>query len=142
MARSDRHTADRLQKTDRDADGAIHALDAQALEARALEARAETLHSLCQLRKRHFATPALHDGGMAVMLSLLIAECRSFDVGEQSVLLANDMPPLEGGATIDTLVQAGLVVVTGTMPGRRSVGLTPLGSARMRAYIAGFPGPV
>lgn len=69
------------------------------------------------------------------MLTLVIGECQAMTMAEQSVLLANQIAPLEGGALLDTLVQAGLVVATGKMPGQRSVGLTPLGSARMRAYI-------
>lgn len=128
MAHFDRLSADRPDRVEQERDAAC-----------LLEARAEAIHALCQLRKRHFVSTALHDAGMTVMLTLFIAECRSLDAGEQSILLANHIAPLEGAMLLDTLVQAGLVVATGTMPGRRSVGLTPLGSARMRAYIADFP---
>jgi len=41
--------------------------------------------------------------------------------------------------TIETLIHAGLAVVTGENPERRTVGLTPLGSARMRSYIMDHP---
>ncbi|CAN5262917.1 hypothetical protein BH10PSE13_BH10PSE13_13810 [soil metagenome] len=128
MARSDQLSGDRPIRVEQKGDAAS-----------VLETKAEAMHALSQRRKRHFVSTALHDAGMTLMLTLFIAECRSIDAGEQSVLLANHIAPLEGAALIDTLVQAGLVVVTGTMPGRRSVGLTPLGSARMRAYIADFP---
>jgi hypothetical protein len=75
------------------------------------------------------------DNAMSLMLTLFISECQNMAAGEQSIVLANQIAPLEGTALIDTLVQAGLVVATGKMPGRRTVGLSPLGSARMRAYI-------
>jgi len=128
VALFDRLSADRPERVDQKGNAAS-----------ILEAKAEAMHSLWQLRKRHFVSTALHDAGMGIMLTLSIAESRSFDAGEQSVLLANQIAPLEGAALVDTLVQAGLVVATGTIPGRRSVGLSPLGSARMRAYIADFP---
>lgn len=108
-------------------------------EVRAMESKAEQLHNIGRLRARHFVSTALHDASMNLMLTLVISECRGIEAGEQSVLLANRLAPKEGAALIDTLVQAGLAVATGKMPGQRSVGLTPLGSARMRAYIADFP---
>lgn len=137
MARSERQSAERPKGAGRDASSAV-----AAFENRVLEAKAQMLHDVGQLRKRHFVSPVMHDASMTVMLTLFIAECRSLDAGEQSVLLANHLPPREGAALLDTLVQAGLIATTGTMPGRRSVGLTPLGSARMRAYVAGYPEPM
>ncbi|HEX7819416.1 MAG TPA: hypothetical protein VF463_02225 [Sphingobium sp.] len=100
-----------------------------------VETRAVALHNLQRLRMRHFVSPVMADLAMNVMLTLFISECHKMTAGEQSILLANHIAPVEGAVLIDTLVQAGLVVVTGKMPGRRSVGLTPLGSARMRAYV-------
>lgn len=84
----------------------------------------------------------MHDAAMALMLTLFIGECHNVATGEQSLLLANQIAPKDGAVLIDTLVQAGLTVATGEMPGRRSVGLTPLGSARMRAYIADYPAQI
>lgn len=122
------------------AEAPIHADGAEEeLSARALEAKAERMHGLGRLRMRHLGTRIMSDNAMNVMLSLLIAEFRGLSAGEQSIILANYLAPLEGAALIDNLVQAGLTVATGKMPGRRTVGLTPLGSARMRAYISGFP---
>jgi hypothetical protein len=103
---------------------------------RALEARAVALHSLNRLRVRHFVSPALADPAMSLMLTLFIGECQAIMLGEQGVLLANQVESAPGATLLDTLVHAGLIVATGETPGRRSVGLTPLGSARMRAFIA------
>lgn len=104
-----------------------------------LLAKAESLHAIGRYRMRHMGARVMADNAMNLMLSLFINECLDVDAGERGTVLANNMAPLEGAALIDDLVQAGLAVATGKMPGRRSVGLTPLGSARMRAYIAGFP---
>jgi predicted transcriptional regulator len=109
------------------------------LSVRTIEAKAEALHGLGRLRMRHLVARVMADDSMNVMLTLIISECQGMAAGEQSIVLANNLAPLSGAALIDDLVQAGLAVATGKMPGRRSVGLTPLGSARMRAYIAGFP---
>jgi hypothetical protein len=102
---------------------------------RVAEVRAVALHNFHRLRMRHFISPVMAGNAMSLMLTLFISECQNMAAGEQSIVLANQIAPLEGTALIDTLVQAGLVVATGKMPGRRTVGLSPLGSARMRAYI-------
>ncbi|HEX7854926.1 MAG TPA: hypothetical protein VF503_14655 [Sphingobium sp.] len=104
-----------------------------------LQAKAEVLHGLGRLRMRHLVARVMADDAMNVMLTLTISECQDIAAGEQSIILANNLAPLAGAALVDDLVQAGLATATGKMPGRRSVGLTPLGSARMRAYISGFP---
>ncbi|MFT3968023.1 MAG: hypothetical protein QM690_19310 [Sphingobium sp.] len=104
-----------------------------------LETRAEALYALGRLRMRHLVSRIMADDAMNVMLTLFISECRDLSAGEQSIVLANNLAPLAGAALIDDLVQAGLAVATGKMPGKRSVGLTPLGSARMRAYISAHP---
>ncbi|MCE7797597.1 hypothetical protein LWE61_13680 [Sphingobium sufflavum] len=122
---------------DRDVSQPDPAADSAVMAAAVpVEARAVALHNLYRLRQRHFISPAMADDAMGLMLTLFISACQDMAAGEQSLLLANRVAPLAGATLLDTLVQAGLVVVTGKMPGRRSVGLTPLGSARMRAYIA------
>lgn len=104
-----------------------------------LQMRAEALHVQGRFRMPCPVERIMSDNAMSLMLTLVICECQGMTPGERSIVLANNLAPFEGAPIIDTLVQAGLVVATGETPGRRLVGLTPLGSARMRAYIAGFP---
>ncbi len=103
---------------------------------RTLLDQAMRLHRIGRRRARHFGTPLLLDHDMNMMLSLLIAEIEQIVVSEAAVLLANEAPSAAQAALIDNLILAGLAAATGTMPGRRTVGLTPLGSARMRGFVA------
>lgn len=93
------------------------------------------LHRVGRRRARHFGPPLLLDHGMNMMLSLLIAEIEQIVVSEAAILLANEAPADAEPALIDNLILAGLAAATGTKPGRRTVGLTPLGSARMRGFV-------
>lgn len=102
---------------------------------RMLADEAIRLHRIGRRRARHFGVPMLLDHGMNMMLSLLIAEIEQIVVSEDAVLLANEAPADADPMLIDTLVHAGLAAATGTKPGRRLVGLTPLGSARMRGFV-------
>lgn len=104
--------------------------------------RAAALHELGRRRARVMVAPVMADPAMNIMLSLFIAQCQCITVTDKGLLLANDVPPGEGGALLDRLVQAGLIQVTGETPGQRSVGLAPLGSARMRTYICDYPDAV
>jgi hypothetical protein len=104
-----------------------------------LLARATQMHDIGRARARYFPQSIMRDGAMNILLSLFVAECEGISVSEPSLLLANMEGPVSGGCLIDQLVQAGLAQTTGKRPGHRSVGLTPLGSARMRSYLADLP---
>jgi len=105
----------------------------------ALEAKAVRLHTLGRLRGKHFFTPVMADSAMGVMLSLLVGELQSARVSDTALALANMLSRAEAEALIDRLVHAGLAVITGFEPDRRTVGLTPLGSARMRSFVNDHP---
>lgn len=104
-----------------------------------LEAKAAHMHILGRLRGQHFFTPVMADSAMDVMLSLFVGELQSSPVSDTALAVGNLLSRTEADAVIDKLVQAGLAVVTGEMPDRRTVGLTPLGSARMRSFVSDYP---
>ena len=104
-----------------------------------LEAKATRMHMLGRLRAKHFFTPVMADSAMNVMLSLFVGELQSSTVSDTALAVGNMLSPAETDALIDTLVQAGLAVVTAQEPDRRTVGLTPLGSARMRSFVSDYP---
>jgi len=104
-----------------------------------LEAKAAHMHMLGRLRGQHFLTPVMADSAMDVMLSLFVGELQSSPVSDTALAVGNLLSPAEADAVFDKLVQAGLAVVTGEMPDRRTVGLTPLGSARMRSFVSDYP---
>ena len=79
------------------------------------------------------------DSTMGVMLSLFLAELQAVSLTEATLRLVGLLEGGEGRRVLDTLVHAGLAIVTGDNPERRSVGLTPLGSARMRSFISDYP---
>lgn len=105
----------------------------------ALEAKATRMHTLGRLRGKHFFTPVMADTAMDVMLSLFVGELQSSIVSDTALAVANLLNREETDAIIDRLVQAGLAVVTAQEPDRRTVGLTPLGSARMRSFVSDYP---
>ncbi|MCW2351048.1 putative transcriptional regulator [Sphingobium sp. B7D2B] len=104
-----------------------------------LRAKAGRMHMLGRLRSKHFYTPVMADRAMDVMLSLFVGELQSSPVSDTALAVGNMLSPAEAAAVIDKLVQAGLAVVAGEEPERRTVGLTPLGSARMRSYVSDHP---
>ena len=104
-----------------------------------LEAKATRLHTLGRLRGKHFFTPVMADSPMDVMLSLFVGELQSSKVSDTALAVGNLLNREETETIIDKLVQAGLAVVTGFEPDRRTVGLTPLGSARMRSFVSDYP---
>lgn len=104
-----------------------------------VEAKAARLHRLSRLRGKHFLTQVMADSAMDVMLSLLVGELQSSIVSDTALAVGNLLSKEETEAVIDRLVQAGLAVVTGVEPDRRTVGLTPLGSARMRSFVNDYP---
>ena len=76
---------------------------------------------------------------MTIMLAGLRVELLASQLTDSTLSLVNMFDDNEGEAIVENLVHAGLVVVTGDRPERRTVGLTPLGSARMRSYISDHP---
>ena len=105
----------------------------------ALEAKATRMHMLGRLRGKHFFTPVMADSPMDVMLSLFVGELQSSTVSDTALAVGNLLNRDETETIIDRLVQAGLAVITGHEPDRRTVGLTPLGSARMRSFVSDYP---
>jgi len=104
-----------------------------------LEVKAGRMHMLGRLRSQHFFTPVMADSAMDVMLSLFVGELQSCPVSDTALAVGNLLTRGETHAIIDKLVQAGLAVVTDIEPDRRTVGLTPLGSARMRSFVSDYP---
>ena len=105
----------------------------------ALEAKALRLQALVRQRDTYFRRSIMADSTMGVMLSLFLAELQAVSLTEATLRLAGLLEGGEGRRVLDTLVHAGLAVLTGDNPERRSVGLTPLGSARMRSFISDYP---
>lgn len=104
-----------------------------------LESKAARMHMLSRFRGQHFVTPIMADSAMDVMLSLFVGELQNCDVSETALATANLLSRRETDAVIDKLVQAGLAVLTGHEPDGRTVGLSPLGSARMRSFVNDYP---
>jgi AcrR family transcriptional regulator len=104
-----------------------------------LESKASRMHLLNRLRGQHFLAPVMADSAMDVMLSLFVGEMQRRAVSGVALATANLLSRAEVDSLIDRLVQAGLAVITGLEPDGRSVGLTPLGSARMRSFINDYP---
>jgi hypothetical protein len=104
-----------------------------------LAMKAQRLHDLVKQRETCFRQSVMADSNMGVMLSLFLAELKSVPLTEATLLLVNLIEGDEARRVVDSLIHAGLVVVTGANPDRRTVGLTPLGSARMRSFISDYP---
>jgi hypothetical protein len=104
-----------------------------------LESKAARMHMLSRFRGQHFVTPIMADSAMDVMLSLFVGELQNCDVSETALATANLLSRRETNILIDKLVQAGLAVLTGHEPDGRTVGLSPLGSARMRSFVNDYP---
>jgi hypothetical protein len=135
---------DSMSQDDRTAEASARARLSSAQSHRTadtvrLEAKASRMHAIGRLRGKHFFTPVMADSAMDVMLSLFIGELLSASVSDTALAVANLLSREETDSIIEKLVQAGLAVVTGREPDRRTVGLTPLGSARMRSYVSDYP---
>lgn len=105
----------------------------------ALEARAQRLLALIKSRDAHFRRAVMADSIMSTMLSLFLAEIRSVPLNATTLGLVTLLDGEDVRRTIDTLIHAGLACVTGENQARRTVGLSPLGSARMRSFITDHP---
>ncbi len=104
-----------------------------------LETKAQRLLDLAKQRDAYFRRPVMADRTMAVMLSLFLAELKAVPLTEATLALINLLEDDEGRGVVESLIHAGLAIVTGANPERRTVGLTPLGSARMRSFISDYP---
>ena len=113
------------------------ALDANA--AARMEAQATRLHMQGRKRGKLFLAPVMADSAMDIMLCLAVGEFQGISVSAAALATANLLSRAETDAFIDRLVQAGLAVITGVAPEGRAVGLTPLGSARMRGFLNDYP---
>jgi len=102
------------------------------------ETGARHLPGLTRLRGDHFRRAVMADGAMGVMLSLP-ADPAKAPLTRANLALANFPDGPRTGRAVESLIHAGLVALTGANPDRRTVGLTPLGSARMRSYISDYP---
>jgi hypothetical protein len=103
-----------------------------------LDVRAARLLERTRHRDRHFRRSVMADAAMSIMLALFLAELRDIQITPATLALINLLEDCECQAVIDSLVQAGLADVTGDNSDRRTVGLTALGSARMRSYVSDF----
>ena len=104
-----------------------------------ISAKAARIHALSRLRARYFTSRILADSAMDVMLSLFVGEVQEIELSEATLALANLLSRDEVTLLVNNLVHAGLAVVTGDEPERRTVGLTPIGSARTRSYVNDYP---
>jgi len=110
-----------------------------AMHPDALEAKTARMHELGCLRSRHFAVPAMADSAMALMLSLLVGELQATPVSDAALAVGNKLSREATDLMIDKLVSAELAIVANHEEDRRTVALTPLGSARMRSFVSGYP---
>jgi hypothetical protein len=115
------------------------ALESVASEDLSLAVRAVRIHELVKVRDCHFRRAVMADSAMAMMLSLFLGELKVISLTTTTLALVNMLDDDETQTVIESLIQAGLAVVTGEMPGRGTVGLTPLGSARMRSFVRDHP---
>lgn len=105
----------------------------------ALEAKATRMHGLGRLRGKHFLAAIMADSAMDVMLCLLVGELQQTPVSDTTLAVGNMLSREETDLMIDKLINAGLAVVTSREKDRRTVALTPLGSARMRSFVNDYP---
>jgi len=101
--------------------------------------KAQRLHALVLERDQYFRQAVMADSNMGVMLSLFLAELKAVPMTEATLALVNLIDGDEAMRVTESLIHAGLAVLTGGNPERRAVGLSPLGSARMRSFISDFP---
>jgi len=104
-----------------------------------LAVRAVRLHELVKVRDHHFRRSVMADTAMAMTLSLFLGELKSVSLTQGTLALVNMLDDDEAHTVIESLIHAGLAVVTGANLERRTVGLTPLGSARMRSFVRDYP---
>jgi hypothetical protein len=115
------------------------ALESVTSDDLGLAVRAIRLHELVKVRDYHFRRSIMADSAMAMMLSLFLGELKSVSLTVSTLALVNMLDDDETHTIIESLIHAGLAVVTGVTPERGTVGLTPLGSARMRSFVRDHP---
>lgn len=111
----------------------------EAASSAALQAKAVRMHRNGRLRSKHFYTPVMADRSMDVMLTLFVGELQSCTLSETALAVGNMLSREELRSVTDKLIQAGLVLVSGAKHERRTVGLSALGSARMRSFVSDYP---
>ena len=116
-----------------------NSVDAIVADDLGLAVRAVRLHELVKVRDHHFRRSIMADRAMAVMLSLFLGELKSVSLTQGALSLVNMLDDDEASTVIESLIHAGLAAITGEIPERRTVGLTPLGSARMRSFVRDYP---
>jgi len=117
----------------------VRDFEATADKEAALHAKAARLHDLSRQRDRHFRRSVMADAAMAIMLSLFLSEMEGVPLSQGNLSLLNLIEDEQVETMLEQLIHAGLADVTGENPERRTVGLTALGSARMRSYVGDFP---
>ena len=122
-------------------DGMIgeYELGAATMRESATVAKATRLHDMLKLRERHFRRAVMADNAMAIMVSLFLGELKAIPITPATLRLINLLDAADCDAVLDTLIHAGLAAVTEHSSERQTVGLTPLGSARMRSYVNDLP---
>src|SRR5512139_697548 len=92
------------------------ALDSVAADDLGLAVRAVRLHELIKVRDHHFRRSVMADSAMAMMLSLFLGELQGIALTQGTLSLVNMLDDEDAGAVIQSLIHAGLAVVTGAIP--------------------------
>jgi hypothetical protein len=100
--------------------------------------RAARLHELVKIRDCHFRRSVMADSSMSIMLSLLLGELKSVELTPGTLSLVNMLDDDQADGILEALVHAGLAQITGRDVDRQTVGLTALGSARMRSFVSDY----
>jgi hypothetical protein len=117
--------------------------DAHEVEA-SLTLKAQKLLDTIGRRNRFFQNGAMVDSTMPVMLGLFLAEHRGDSLTSPDLLGEAALKGVDSTA-IQSLVQAGLAFTDdltaagGQVANQAKLGLTSLGLARMRGFLAEFP---
>ena len=115
--------------------------------------KARRLQTLIGRRRALFPEPAMADASMMVMLTLFLAECEDQPLTGAALAHKVGLAVTQAGEVVAALDRAGLVRVGGlhegsALPGQAQagagleatkLGLTPMGSARMRSYLGDYP---
>lgn len=112
---------------------------ADEMHRASIAGKATRMHDLGRLRGQHFGTALLADSAMDMMLALFVGELHASPVSDTALAGETMLSREEIDLMIDKLINAGLIAITGANPDRRTVGLTPLGSARMRSFVNAYP---
>lgn len=104
-----------------------------------LRVRAQRMRERLRLRDLIFRHAVMADGSMAIMLSLFLSELDGLPLTNRTLALVATLEDRDAEPLLQNLANAGLIVMTGENPARRTVGLSPIGSAQMRRFLSDFP---